>query len=193
MGPRGARRRGDGRGFVGPAVILPQPRERVAVALELGVEGEGLQVRVHGQRRRTGRVDADADDAFGPEAPSAPRLGEGALDRLLQTEQPVRRRLARDVVVLGVREDSVDARRIRAHVRADLPAGGHIDDEGANAVGAVIDPEGVMRCHVKPPVRACGAPAALPRRRRQGWMVVPREGRHQEDSRPGRARRSSVQ
>ena len=88
-------------GRLAPArVILPQPALRVEVALPLRVRCERLVARVDRDRARSGRIHADADDLRRVEIRFASRLGERALDALLEAEQIVGRMLTREQAIL---------------------------------------------------------------------------------------------
>ena len=62
-----ARHRGDRRRFVRAGVVLPQPRVRGEVAFPSRIERQRPRLRIDRQRRRAGRVDADADHAIARE------------------------------------------------------------------------------------------------------------------------------
>ena len=101
-------------------VVLPQPGVGRQVVLELGVHGQRRALAIDGQRRRAGRVDADADDVLRPEAPLSLRRLDRLADRLAKTLDVIGRVLPGQVRVLGIEQDAGLAARIVVHARRPL-------------------------------------------------------------------------
>ncbi len=120
-------------------VVLPEPRLGVGVVPERLQHRQRRAVAVHGQRRRAGGIDPDADDVLGIEGRlGPPRLRHGAGDGDFHAFEVVRRVLPGDVMVGRVEKDPRLARLILIDGRAQLPAVGHIHNHTAHGVRAVV-------------------------------------------------------
>ena len=135
------RRLGDQRGLRRGRVVFPEPRVRREVLRPPGVERERLRARVDRQRRGSGGIDADPDDAVAGEAGAAFGVREGAVHRGAQPREVVRRVLARQMRVARIEQHAVIAARIRKDARSGGRAVRAIHDDGADRVRAVVDPE----------------------------------------------------
>ncbi len=139
---------GDRGGLRGGRVILPQPRVRREIVLPLRVHRERSRVRVHGQRRRSCRIDANRNHAIPRELGVRVSLPQRTANGHAQPVDVVGGILARQMRVLRVEQHAVIAARIIEDTRADRASVRRVDDDGTNRVRAEVDPN--REGHVTP-------------------------------------------
>ena len=141
-----ARQRGDLPRLGDAGVVLPQPGHCRGVFGEPAVEGERVAVAIHRQRRAARGIDPDADDLVRREAAhGALGHGERLLDRGLRAGHVVGGMLPGKVRVAR-QDDALRAVGVVPHRGRHLAPVGDVDDESADGVGAVIEPDGVLGC-----------------------------------------------
>ena len=157
-----ARSIGDGR-LRRARVVLPQPRVRREVLAPACVHRERPCRGVDRQRRRSRRVDADADHPVARELSVARCPGERADDGGAQPLDVVSGVLARQVRVPRVQQHAVVPARIVEDGLSHLAAVLARNDDGADGVGAEIDADDEGGTHAGRYPRA----PATPRRARR--------------------------
>ncbi len=123
-------------------VILPEPRLRRQVVPPARIECQRPGVAIDRKRRRSGRVDADADDPSARESGRAFSRRQRALHRGAQAVDVVGWVLPRKVGIGGLEQHATIAARIVEHLRAERASILAVDDDGADRVGAEVDADG---------------------------------------------------
>ena len=108
---------------------------------EAMVERERAVPRVHWDRGRAGRVDADPDHRRAREAGIGLGRRERSVHRLVQAQLVVRWILAREMRVARVEQDALLARGVVEDRGAQLAAVRGVHDERAHGARAVVDPD----------------------------------------------------
>jgi hypothetical protein len=123
-------------------MILPEPALRREMLPPLRERCQRDVPLIDRQWTGPGGIHADTDDLPRRERSIARRLRQRREDRLLQAGQVIIGMLPRQVGVARIEQDALLAGRIIDDRGAEFPSIAHIDDEGADGVGSIINTEG---------------------------------------------------
>ena len=124
--------------FVG-SVVFPEPGHRCQVILEFRPLGDRPHVFVYGDGRARGGADADADDGiFCGRPPGLSQELESFASRRDESLFIVKRSLAGQQGVGGIRQDTVLSAAVGSYAACDFSSATGIDNESAGSIGAVI-------------------------------------------------------
>ena len=123
-------------------MVLPQPGLGGQIVAERRLHGQRRPFSIDRQRRRAGRIDADADDVLDRETAIASGDRDRLLDRLEKALDVVGGVLPGEIGVFRIEQDARLAAGIREDRGGHLAAVGRIDDECPHAVRTVIDADG---------------------------------------------------
>jgi len=128
--------------FVIACVIFPKPTLRRKVILVLFMDAKRNVVCIYRQWTRAGGINADPNHLSGRKARVFGRLFQRAGYRVSQPQKIIARVLPGNMMITGIKKNTVPAGWIINDGTPNFPAIRTIHNDRSNGIGSVIDPNG---------------------------------------------------